>query len=57
MWIYKGGSLAVALLRSGYHTPRVPTEAPVSAWIYRKSQHPGIQYEQPKTRTKSGQMH
>ena len=32
---YKGGSLSVALVRSGYHVPFVLTEAPVSSWIYR----------------------
>lgn len=34
IWRYKAGSFSVALLRSGYQIPLVPTEAPVSSWIY-----------------------
>ena len=31
MWRYRGGSLSVALVLSGYHVPLVLTEAPVSS--------------------------
>jgi hypothetical protein len=34
IWRYRGGSFSVAFVRSGYQIPLVPTDAPVSSWIY-----------------------